>query len=55
MAFPLMVARIVVKAISMPCLPALAMPGKGAEVVRIGTVVVRDAPHAGLNLVRNNA
>jgi len=31
------------------------MPGKGAKVVRIGTVVVRDAPQRGLNLVRNNA
>ncbi|WP_343737961.1 hypothetical protein [Achromobacter sp.] len=55
MAFPLLVARSVVKAISMPCWPALAMPGNGAKVVQNGTDVVRDAPQAGLNLVRNNA
>jgi hypothetical protein len=55
MAFPLLVARTVVKAISMPCLPALAMPGIGAKVVRNGTIVVRDAPQSGLNLVRNNS
>ncbi len=30
------------------------MPGKGAKVVRISTVVVRDAPQRGLKMVRND-